>query len=146
MEGEAAIYGSVWNKNIKYPAIDTDILHMVDNIHVDGSTDCKVCAAKGIVERKMENVRRLHFGVVASGDTELHFASGRDIIAKQTKALAICNGLTGLSASEVRFLVIVGIAHYSDGHVNIARHWEQSAAAGAAGVFHTLCTSMQPRR
>lgn len=68
------------------------------------------------------------------------------MITNRTKALAICNGLTGLSASEVRFLAIVGIAHYSDGHKNIIRHWEQSAAAGAAGVYHTLCKSMQAKR
>lgn len=77
MLSDEYITGQVWSKGIKYPAIDTDVLHRVDNVHVDGSNDCKVCAVKGIVERKLENSRKLHTGVIASGDTELHFALGR---------------------------------------------------------------------
>ncbi|KAK4220523.1 hypothetical protein QBC38DRAFT_540511 [Podospora fimiseda] len=104
-----------------------------------GGRDCRGCDANQKVQRDARNSTdpKIHYGIIASGNTLVKDAAKRDEVAKQVgeKCLCIEMEAAGLM-NHYPCLVIRGICDYADSHKN--DRWQRYASATAAAYAKEL--------
>ncbi|RFU76641.1 hypothetical protein TARUN_5581 [Trichoderma arundinaceum] len=108
----------------------------------EGGESCQFCDKNYIVKRKRRS-RRVHYGLIASGNKvikdalyrdKLNSALGGDVLCFEMEAAGLMNNFP--------CLVIRGICDYCDSHKNKA--WQEYAAAVAAAFAKELLGCVQP--
>jgi nucleoside phosphorylase len=114
---------------------DTKVPHAKNN-----KRDCKDCDNKLVKRADRNGDPRVFYGVMASSSSAMTTAAIRDkyrdqILCWETEA-------AGMVANQVQYLIIRGVSHYCDGHINKA--WERYAASRAAAFFRCLVDFYTP--
>ena len=110
--------------------------------------DCESCDVSRRVNRpcrQNEDIPKIHYGTIASGNQVIKRASERDQLAHDAPvndALCIEMEAAGLG-DNIPHLVIRGICDYADSHKN--KDWQSYAAAAAAAYARELL-SVLPQR
>ncbi|TRX90003.1 hypothetical protein FHL15_009104 [Xylaria flabelliformis] len=118
-----------------------DMLYKSSYEHPVSESDCDQCDQSKLVKRtpRHNNNPVIHYGVIASGDQVIKYATTRDKLAQQFKAL--CFEMEGAGIIEsLQCLVIRSICDYSDSHKN--KQWQRYAAATAAAYTKELLGQM----
>ncbi|KAL3438194.1 nucleoside phosphorylase domain-containing protein [Aspergillus tetrazonus] len=110
-------------QNAAYPGLDKDILWQSTYEHIPSGCQCCMDVANidGFVvsRRRTSNAispsPRLHFGLIASGDTVVKSATYRDEVAACNGVLAYEMELTGIW-DNIPCILIKGVADYADSH------------------------------
>ncbi|KAM4066056.1 ankyrin repeats (3 copies) domain-containing protein [Hirsutella rhossiliensis] len=99
--------------------------------HVSSMNNCDDCDPLRLVNRPARDSTdpKIHYGVIASGNTVIKDGSTRDKMAQELDVLCFEMEAAGLMDS-FPCLVIRGICDYSDTHKN--KQWQEYAAATAA--------------
>lgn len=131
-----------------------DIIFPPETLHIDNSpsgapidTDCEGCQTHGIRHREHNRGRRVHFGLVASGNMVIKDARQRDEICKRLKEEVVDEVLcfemeTAGVLTAFPCLAIRGICDYADAHKN--KSWQPYAAAVAAAYAKELLALLPP--
>ncbi|KAI0445831.1 ankyrin repeat-containing domain protein [Xylaria telfairii] len=109
--------------------------------HPESESACDRCDHSRLVKRapRRNNDPVIHYGVIASGDQVIKYATTRDKLAHQFKAL--CFEMEGAGFIEsLQCLVIRSICDYADSHKN--KEWQRYAAATAAAYTKELLGEM----
>lgn len=115
-----------------YQGEENDLLFAPDYQHVGGLT-CEGCDRDKEVERKKRksSAPRIHYGIIASGNTLVKDSSTRDSIIEGLDENCICFEMEAAGLmNSFPCLVIRGICDYADSHKN--DRWQRCAAAAAA--------------
>ncbi|KAI0468830.1 hypothetical protein F4859DRAFT_505795 [Xylaria cf. heliscus] len=120
-----------------------DLLFKSTYDHPESDSACDQCEmddsrlVKRTPRRNSDPV--IHYGVIASGDQVIKYATTRDKLAQQFKAL--CFEMEGAGFIEsLQCLVIRSICDYADSHKN--KRWQKYAAATAAAYTKELLGEM----
>lgn len=140
----------LWNENpiMKEPTdyspgyihqgFESDRLFQAKYAHGKGST-CDLCDRSWEVERKQRRTTtpRIHYGLIASGNTLIKDAITRDRISKVVGEGCMCFEMEAAGIMD-RFpcIVIRGICDYADSHKN--DRWQRYASATAAAYAKEL--------
>jgi nucleoside phosphorylase len=114
------------------PELLKDILFRAEDEH-DGSSNCESCLSHFTPLRHStgSRVRKLHHGLIASGNQVMKDAKKRDEISEDMKENVLCFEMEAAGLmNNFPCLVIRGICDYSDSHKN--KEWQRYAAAVAA--------------
>ncbi|KEY73780.1 hypothetical protein S7711_03087 [Stachybotrys chartarum IBT 7711] len=109
----------------------------------NGGQTCDSCDPEMLIfrgERPSEEPR-IHYGVVASGNTVMKNARARDAIARRLDALCFEMEAAGMM-DNLQCLPIRGICDYADSHKN--KEWQGYAAATAAAYARELLEVLPP--
>lgn len=115
-----------------YQGEENDRLFAPDYQHVGGLT-CEGCDRDKELERKKRksSAPRIHYGIIASGNTLVKDSSTRDSIIEGLDEDCICFEMEAAGLmNSFPCLVIRGICDYADSHKN--DRWQRCAAAAAA--------------
>ncbi|KAJ5660357.1 Pfs NACHT and Ankyrin domain protein [Penicillium longicatenatum] len=132
--------GKRTNQNPGYfhQGFDKDRLFKSSCDHVPGS-DCQGCDTTGEVQREPRDTTEpdIHYGTIASGDTLIKDAAVRDQIVAEIGEDCICFEMEAAGLMNLfPCLVIRGICHYADSHIN--DRWQCYASATAAAYAKEL--------
>ncbi|KAI0455725.1 ankyrin repeat-containing domain protein [Xylaria acuta] len=109
--------------------------------HPELESTCNQCDHLRLVKRtpRRSNDPVIHYGVIASGDQVIKYATTRDKLAQKFKAL--CFEMEGAGFIEsLQCLVVRSICDYADSHKN--KQWQRYAAATAAAYTKELLGKM----
>jgi len=133
----------------KYPSMKTkfsyqdaenDRLFQPDHLHVPGETSCDAGVVRVVDREPRPDTRpRVHYGLVASGNSLMKDSVTRDELAQSYGVLCFEMEAAGLM-DNFPCLVIRGICDYSDSHKNDL--WQEYAAATAAAYAKNLLSLM----
>ncbi|KLJ11735.1 hypothetical protein EMPG_09646 [Blastomyces silverae] len=104
-----------------------------------GGTDCTKCDLTKIIQRepRRSDKLRIHYGVIASGNTLIKNARSREKLLKNSDEDCICFEMEAAGLmNQFPCLVIRGLCDYADSHKN--DQWQPYAAAAAAGYAREL--------
>ena len=108
----------------------------------DEKNNCRFCDKTKVVKRKPRD-RRVHYGLIASGNQVIKDATFRDKLNKDLGGGVLCVEMEAAGiVNNFPCLVIRGICDYSDSHKNNA--WQEHAAAVAAAFAKELLFTVQP--
>ncbi|GAB1310132.1 NACHT domain-containing protein [Madurella fahalii] len=108
----------------------------------DKKNSCRFCDPTKVVNRKPRD-RRVHYGLIASGNQVIKDAKSRDKLDKDLGGNVLCIEMEAAGiVNSFPCLVIRGICDYSDSHKN--RAWQEHAAAVAAAFAKELLGIVQP--
>ncbi|TVY13939.1 Vegetative incompatibility protein HET-E-1 [Lachnellula arida] len=111
----------------------------------DGKEDCRYCDRTKTIRRSLRKMRtKIHYGVVASGNSVIKDAKQRDEInIQRTGGNALCFEMEAAGiANNHPCLVIRGICDYCDTHKNYS--WQRYAATVAAAFAKELLGFVTP--
>ncbi|KAG5297112.1 pfs domain-containing protein [Histoplasma ohiense] len=104
-----------------------------------GGNDCSKCDQSKILQHESRDPDkpRIHYGVIASGNTLIKSGSAREKLLKNSEEECICFEMEAAGLMD-KFpcLVIRGLCDYADSHKN--DQWQPYAAATAAGYAREL--------
>lgn len=104
-----------------------------------GGNDCTKCDPAKVMQReprRSDNLR-IHYGVIASGNTLIKSARARERLVKHSEEECICFEMEAAGLmNQFPCLVIRGLCDYADSHKN--DQWQPYAAATAAGYAREL--------
>ncbi|KAJ4046028.1 hypothetical protein NW758_006220 [Fusarium oxysporum] len=117
-------------RNYTHPGAENGRLCKSEYSHVSGLTSSK-CDSEWEVEREERESTdsKIHYGVIASGDSLIKDATTRDNLSERQQFLFAEMEATGLM-DKFPCLAIRGICNYADSHKNC--RWQRYAAATAA--------------
>ncbi|KAL2816096.1 nucleoside phosphorylase domain-containing protein [Aspergillus granulosus] len=126
-----------------YPGLDKDILWQSTYEHCLMGCQCSLNVADidhSVVSRcRTPDVKtplpRLHFGIIASGDTVVKSATYHDQVAARDGVIGYEMELTGVWDS-LPCILIKGVADYADSHKS--KDWQEYAAASSAACMRAL--------
>ncbi|KAK3360381.1 hypothetical protein B0T25DRAFT_473595 [Lasiosphaeria hispida] len=129
-----------------YPGRASDKLFEAAYRHV-GSGTCQECGCNGplVSRRRLEqnNLQpKIHFGLIASGDTVMKSAEDRDAIAQQEEIVGFEMEGAGVWDSFPCVVVIKGVCDYADSHKT--KVWQRYAAATAAACMKAFLDHWVP--
>ncbi|EQL32949.1 uncharacterized protein BDCG_17759 [Blastomyces dermatitidis ER-3] len=104
-----------------------------------GGTECTKCNLTKIIQRepRRSDKPRIHYGVIASGNTLIKSARAREKLLKYSDEDCICFEMEAAGLmNQFPCLVIRGLCDYADSHKN--DQWQPYAAAAAAGYAREL--------
>jgi hypothetical protein len=131
----------------QYPGVMEDRLFQANYHHLCNGETCEECGcdeeliSRQRLEQKEVQRPKVHFGLIASGDTVMKSGEERDIIAKQ-------EGIIGfeMESAGVRdifpCIVIKGACDYADSHKT--KKWQRYAAATAAACAKAFLEFWEP--
>ena len=126
----------------QYPNGVNDRLYKSSYVHRSGSDTCEnACssASPPLLQRSRRwltpNEPKVHYGIIASGDTVMRDAAARDRLTKEYNILCYEMEAVGLT-NDFPCVVIRGVCDYADSHKNGA--WHGYAAATAASFTKEL--------
>lgn len=134
-----------WRKLFGRPKNASDMLFSSDYVHIANSPGCGGCDEVMVVRRGRETedqVPRVHYGVVASGNRVMRDAKRRDILAKEQGIICFEMEAAGLMNS-CPCLVIRGICDYADSHKT--KVWQRYSALTAASYAWELLDQITPQ-
>ncbi|KAL6887988.1 nucleoside phosphorylase domain-containing protein [Trichoderma evansii] len=113
-----------------------DILFESDYRHVNKGKDCSGCDKSRIVQREPRRAK-IHYGLIASGNTMVKDAKVRDELCKRYNDNLFCIEMEAAGLmNNFPCVVIRGICDYADSHAG--KKWQNYAAAVAAACTKTL--------
>jgi nucleoside phosphorylase len=122
-----------------YQEAHNDRLFEASYVHT-GDGDCaSICDLSRVKPREPRNSNdpKIHYGVIASGNTLVKDAMTREVLALQTGEDCICFEMEAAGLMNTfPCLVIRGICDYADSHKNDT--WQRYAAATAAACAREL--------
>lgn len=121
-----------YNPGYVHQGLENDRLFKSAHNHIGGST-CTECDPSWEIEREPRNSTnpKIHYGVIASGNTLVKDAISRDLILEATGEDCICFEMEAAGIVDTfPCLVIRGICDYADSHKN--DRWQRYASATAA--------------
>ncbi|KAH7114187.1 putative kinesin [Dactylonectria estremocensis] len=113
--------------------------------HVEGTT-CDMCPASWEVKRCQRDTvdTKIHYGVIASGNTLVKDATTRDSISNVIGEQCLCVEMEAAGLmNHFPCLVIRGICDYADSHKN--DRWQRYASATAAAFAVELLSFVPPQ-
>lgn len=115
-----------------------DLLFESDYSHVDVGGDCSSCDRRRIKPRAPRRADfKIHYGLIASGNTKVKDAKHRDELCKRYKNNLYCIEMEAAGLmNNFPCVVIRGICDYADSHAG--KEWQHYAAAVAAACTKTL--------
>ncbi|UKZ64998.1 uncharacterized protein TrAtP1_006199 [Trichoderma atroviride] len=115
-----------------------DVLFESDYSHVDVGGDCRNCDKKRVKARAPRRADfKIHYGLIASGNTKVKDAKLRDELCKRYKNNLYCIEMEAAGLmNNFPCVVIRGICDYADSHAG--KEWQNYAAAVAAACTKTL--------
>ena len=134
----------------KRPDPHTDRLYQASHTHPRDKNKVNCSEACGndpsnLVHRQEriedKDIPKIHYGVIASGNTLMKNAEERDRLAKEKDVLCFEMEAAGLR-KDFPCLVIRGICDYSDSHKN--KEWQGYAAMAAAAYAKDLLRQIAP--
>ncbi|CAI6342480.1 unnamed protein product [Periconia digitata] len=132
------------NPRFRRERAGVDILFDAAYDHVGGNTceECDAAKQESRAPRRDSEKVRTHYGVIASGNQVMRFATERDKVAEELGGGILCFEMEAAGLmSSFECLVIRGICDYSDSHKN--KKW-QTYAAGAAAAYAKEILSVLP--
>ena len=129
---------SEFKEECKYKGADKDLLFNADSPHYQDAPTCGRCDLSKLeprVKRKDPETPRIHFGIVASGNSLIRSSIERDFLRDDLGALCCEMEAAGLM-NYFGCLVIRGICDYADTHKNDL--WQIYAAVAAASYSKEL--------
>ncbi|KAI0517880.1 nucleoside phosphorylase domain-containing protein [Xylaria bambusicola] len=131
------------SNNIEHPTpSDTDAYSAEEEEEEEGEETCQYCDKTQVVERKPRDMR-VHYGLIASGNSVVKSATFRDKLQKDLGGDVLCVEMEAAGLMDnFPCLVIRGICDYADSHKNKA--WQEHAAALAAAYAKELLGQIQP--
>ncbi|CAI7653790.1 unnamed protein product [Penicillium glandicola] len=129
------------------PDLDSDRLFESQVVHPqDNEGACaQICDISRLITRdeqdEDEDIPRVHYGIIASGNTLIKDAGFRDKLALEQNILCFEMEAAGLM-NHFPCLVIRGICDYADSHKN--KEWQGYAAMAAAAYTKDLLSRMIP--
>lgn len=124
---------------IQYPGASKDELFDANYLHVDDGLPCDHgCDGSRVQRRRLESstiLPRIHFGIVASGDSVMKSGEERDRIAQKHAIIAFDMENAGVW-DVFPCIVVKGACDYADSHKN--KSWQGYAAATAAACMKAL--------
>ncbi|KAL7956658.1 ankyrin repeat protein [Trichoderma compactum] len=120
------------NPGYVHQGFENDRLFEPAHNHIGGST-CTECDPSWEIERDPRNstIPKIHYGVIASGNTLVKDAISRDLILEATGEDCVCFEMEAAGIVDtLPCLVIRGICDYADSHKN--DRWQRYASATAA--------------
>lgn len=126
------------NPGFRHQGLENDRLFNANYEHAPGR-DCKNCLREEEVEREARGTTEpvFHFGVIASGNTLVKDAAGREELLNHIPDECICYEMEAAGLmNSFPCLVIRGSSDYSDSHKN--DRWQRYAAATAAAFGKEL--------
>ncbi|KAJ0420674.1 hypothetical protein BJY00DRAFT_132266 [Aspergillus carlsbadensis] len=105
--------------------------------HPLSASTCDTCPSEWEVTRprRDDNGPRVHYGIIASGNSVIKHAETREQIADETGAICVDMEAAGLMM-DFPCLIIRGICDYADSHKN--KKWQDYAALAAASYAKEL--------
>ncbi|KAK8257738.1 hypothetical protein IWZ00DRAFT_21307 [Phyllosticta capitalensis] len=129
-----------------FQGAENDRLFKASYEHVDGSK-CDPCDINQTVrreERAHPEKPRIHYGLIASGDSVIKNAIIRDSIAKvlrdETDVNCLCFEMEAAGLMEFPCLVVRGVSDYADSHKN--DRWQRYSAITAAAFAKELLQTL----
>lgn len=125
----------------------TDRLFKSSYNHPQNETDCRFCEPLEQVVRpgRATTDSKVHYGIIASGNTLVKDATDRDRIAQLTHENCICFEMEAAGiVSQFPCLVIRGICDYADSHKNDC--WQPYASATAAAFAKELLSYLSAKK
>lgn len=132
----------------KYSRPKADVLYKPDCEHPTGKNIslCSItCPSESILERTERNeddLIRVHYEVVASGNRKIEGALYRDKYAEEANILCFEMKAAGIM-NRFPCLIIRGICDYANTHIN--KDWQGFAAMAAAAYAYDLLSSIPPK-
>lgn len=128
-------------RKYRHPGAQRDRLYSSAYVHPSNHTTCKFCSVRHITSRKRrpDNQPRIHYGLIASGNSVMKDARLRDRWSKEKNVLCFEMEAAGIM-NTLPCLVIRGICDYSDSHKN--KRFQEYAAATAASYAKFLLSYM----
>jgi nucleoside phosphorylase len=124
-----------------------DRLYRADFGH-KGGNNCENCDVVALEERPKRGSSRevtIHYGIIASANSVMKDARGRDYYANNPELNVLCYEMeAGGLMNNFPCLVIRGICDYSDSHKN--DRWHNFAALAAAAYARELLYVLKPQR
>jgi len=136
----------------KRPDPHTDQLYQASHTHPENMNKVNCSDACGnnpstLVQRpdrtEDKDIPKIHYGVIASGNTLMKNAEKRDKLAREKDVLCFEMEAAGLR-KDFPCLVIRGICDYSDSHKS--KEWQGYAAMAAAAYAKDLLCQITPSR
>ncbi|KAJ0416464.1 nucleoside phosphorylase domain-containing protein [Aspergillus carlsbadensis] len=128
----------------RFPGRENDVLFGPDCIHSDSETNCLGHLNSQLRRAARESDHpRIHYGLVASGNTVIKDAALRDRLAETYQILCFEMEAAGI-LNVLPSLVIRGICDYCDSHKS--KVWQQYAAATAAAYAKVLLREVRAHR
>jgi nucleoside phosphorylase len=120
------------------PVSESDELFELEYRHVSDQDTCVECIKTHLIPREpREAIPKIHYGLIASGDTVMRSATNAAEISGRVVGDIICFEMEAAGImTEYPCIVIRGISDYADSHKNDA--WRHYAAAVAAGCAKEL--------
>jgi nucleoside phosphorylase len=115
-----------------YQGFEHDQLFKASSEHT-GGRDCRGCDTNQEVQRDARDSAdpKIHYGIIASGNTLIKDAAERDAVAKHVGEKCLCVEMEAAGLmNHYPCLVIRGICDYADCHKN--DRWQRYASATAA--------------
>lgn len=129
-----------------FQGAENDRLFEASYEHVDGSK-CDPCDINQTVhrdEREHPEKPRIHYGLIASGDSVIKNAIIRDSIARvlrdETDVNCLCFEMEAAGLMEFPCLVVRGVSDYADSHKN--DRWQRYSAITAAAFAKELLQTL----
>ena len=132
-------------ENYMFPGPDQDRLFDSDYCHPEKDQEigsCAKCAEEHVIQRPRKNatIPRIHYGLIACGDTVVRDAKFRDKMRSTYGALCFEMETAGLM-NGFPCLAIRGISDYADTHKNNV--WQPYAALTAAAYAKEVLRKLQ---
>jgi nucleoside phosphorylase len=122
-----------------HQGFENDQLFKASYEHTRGDHDCRGCDPNGEVQRCARDSTdpKIHYGIIASGNTLVKDAAKRDNLAKHVGEKCLCVEMEAAGLmNHYPCLVIRGICDYADSHKN--DRWQRYASATAAAFAKEL--------
>ncbi|KAJ3496455.1 hypothetical protein NLG97_g2643 [Lecanicillium saksenae] len=135
------------NPSFKHQGFENDRLFKSTYPHSQGRTDCQLCepSQQAVRPTRETLAPRIHYGLIASGNTLIKDALTRIKLAESTAQKCLCYEMEAAGiVSHFPCLVIRGICDYADGHKNDL--WQPYASATAAAYAKELLCHLPPRQ
>ncbi|KAM0279853.1 hypothetical protein ACHAQH_004404 [Verticillium albo-atrum] len=124
------------------PSATSDVLFPESYPHHPDSASCPECDQSKAVVRPRRQYSKIHFGLIASGDSVLKSAELRREMARSLGDVLCFEMEAAGLMSEYSCIVIRGISDYADSHKN--NEWHHFAAAAAAAFTKELLSHLDP--
>jgi nucleoside phosphorylase len=126
------------------PLSEPDELFELEYRHVSDQATCVECIKTHVIPREpREGMPKIHYGLIASGDTVMRSATNAAEIGGRVVGDILCFEMEAAGImTEYPCIVIRGISDYADSHKNDA--WQHYAAAVAAGCAKELLSYVDP--
>ncbi|KAJ5335385.1 hypothetical protein N7452_007788 [Penicillium brevicompactum] len=128
-------------REYRHPGPEKDRLYSSAYPHPPNNATCDPCSVGHVTSRKSrpDNHPRIHYGLIASGNSVMKDARLRDRWSKEKNVLCFEMEAAGIM-NTLPCLVIRGICDYSDSHKN--KRFQEYAAATAASYAKFLLSYM----